>query len=180
MLSWVESLFNSPNMESQIADGPQQSCDAQALPKKMTKKPTEVNGELTDTEVGNSYNRETWDYVAHYWDKVQSEGGNDMFMQLVIPQLKQLACCKPGQTVLELGSGTGIICRTFARLGAKVVGLDYSEGMVKLAEKHDQVENQARGKGGLLPLLIKYYLVDLMNFEDMEQRAAQLREGYQE
>ncbi|KYG40864.1 hypothetical protein M433DRAFT_77093 [Acidomyces richmondensis BFW] len=165
-------------MENKVADERSQPCDAQVHTTE-TQQHVEVNGKLNDTEAGNVYNRETWDHVANYWDEVQSEGGNDMFMQLVIPQLKQLACCKADQTVLELGSGTGIICRVFARLGARVVGLDYSERMLKLAEKHDQVENQARSEDGLHPLPIKYRLVDLMNFEDMDRRAAQLKEEYQ-
>ena len=49
-----------------------------------------------------------------------------------------LAAVKPGDHALDLCCGTGDLALALARRGAKVVGLDFSGGMLEIAEKRRQ------------------------------------------
>lgn len=42
---------------------------------------------------------------------------------------------KPGETILDLGCGTGLLTTLTARKGCKVIGLDYSIAMLRKAQK---------------------------------------------
>src|SRR5688572_20243286 len=50
-------------------------------------------------------------------------------------KLRALGVGVPGQRLLDLGTGTGILARTFARAGARVSGIDPSRGQVERARK---------------------------------------------
>lgn len=49
--------------------------------------------------------------------------------------------CKKGQTVLDLGTGTGVLPRNMAKYGAKWIGTDISENQIKYAERLTEKEN---------------------------------------
>jgi 2-polyprenyl-3-methyl-5-hydroxy-6-metoxy-1,4-benzoquinol methylase len=120
----------------------------------------QVNGVKEDYTTATDDNRKAWDAIADWWETKQSEtgdDGNDMFTQCLLPEVEQLADWQTGQTVLDLGAGSGIICRMFAKKGAKVTGLDYSEPMLEKARKRAQRDNHD----------IEYAYIDLMNIENM-------------
>jgi 2-polyprenyl-3-methyl-5-hydroxy-6-metoxy-1,4-benzoquinol methylase len=48
---------------------------------------------------------------------------------------------KPGVHALDLGCGTGLTTIYLARSGAKVIGVDYAEELIKYAEKHNSNDN---------------------------------------
>jgi len=58
----------------------------------------------------------------------------DALPQEVFNQLYELGVIWAGHQVIELGSGTGIISRTLARLGAYVIGIEPSSQMIEQAE----------------------------------------------
>ena len=48
-------------------------------------------------------------------------------------RLKDQGVGLPGQRLLDLGTGTGVLARTFARAGARVTGVDASRGQIEQA-----------------------------------------------
>jgi SAM-dependent methyltransferase len=50
-------------------------------------------------------------------------------------RLKSLGVGVPGQTILDLGTGTGVLARQFARQGAKVAGIDLSSEQIAAAQR---------------------------------------------
>lgn len=50
-------------------------------------------------------------------------------------QLIEVLCPKPGELILDLGCGSGQLSSKIAEKGAKVIGLDSSEAMIKSAER---------------------------------------------
>ena len=47
----------------------------------------------------------------------------------------------PGQHVLDIGTGTGLIARKFARSGVFVAGIDISENQIRVAKETIKSEN---------------------------------------
>jgi len=48
--------------------------------------------------------------------------------------LAALGIGKPRQTILDLGTGTGVLARAFAKRGAQVTGVDISEDQIAAAQ----------------------------------------------
>ncbi len=56
-------------------------------------------------------------------------------------KLKKLSVGLPGQRILDLGTGTGTVARTFATFGCDVVGVDISSGQISEAKRLAQRDN---------------------------------------
>jgi len=124
-----------------------------------------VNGQSGDFKAATAENLKAWDTIADWWEHKQSEAGadgNDMFTQCLLPQVEQLADWQEGQTVLDLGAGSGIICRMFAKKGARVTGLDFSRSMLEKARK------RAADDG----VTVTYDFIDLMDPQNMAEYAS--------
>ncbi|KAH9843268.1 S-adenosyl-L-methionine-dependent methyltransferase [Teratosphaeria destructans] len=153
-----------------MATSPVQGARGDAIP---TSAPTQhgMDRRTPDLEHQNEINRQAWNRIAPAYCAEQTrtgDDGNDMFVQLIKPLALQLAELQPSQTVLELGSGDGIICRAFARNGAKVVGLDYAQEIIEIARARDD----AAGLGGH----IDYGTVDLLDVVSLRTYAHSLRD----
>ena len=113
-------------------------------------------------------NLKAWDAIAGEWEANQSpevngkaEDGNDMFTQCLLPVVDELAEWNSGESVLDLGAGSGIIARRFAKRGANVTGLDFSQKMMdKGRKRYEQEKDQFDGT-------ITYEFIDLMDFDGM-------------
>jgi SAM-dependent methyltransferase len=58
----------------------------------------------------------------------------DIYPAAFFDKIRELKLCEPGQIVLDLGTGTGVLPRHLARYGAKFVGADISEGQIGQAK----------------------------------------------
>ncbi|KAK5733833.1 hypothetical protein LTR17_009385 [Elasticomyces elasticus] len=128
----------------------------------------QVNNQDKD---GPDDNRKTWDAIADWWELKHSENGSDgtdMFTECLLPQVEDLAGWKEGETVLDLGAGSGIICRMFAKNGAKVTGLDYSQPMLEKARKRAESDG----------LAVEYDFIDLMDIDNMKDYASKHPEKF--
>ena len=73
-----------------------------------------------------------WNRKADFWDGRMGEG-NDWHLHLVRPAVERLLRLQPGERVLEVGCGNGLLARRLADMGAEVVAGDVSPRMVELA-----------------------------------------------
>ena len=81
-----------------------------------------------DPDVVHRYEHETWSRCADAY--------LDGFAGLTLPAVPSLieaAGLKPGQRVLEVGSGPGHIASALAETGIEVTGIDFSGAMVEVA-----------------------------------------------
>ncbi|KAK5151264.1 hypothetical protein LTS14_009434 [Recurvomyces mirabilis] len=133
-------------------------------------KPDDYVDGHNDFKEATTSNRQAWDTIADWWERKQSEtgeDGNDMFTQCLLPQVRELTGqtggkTVAGKTVLDLGAGSGILCRMFANLGATLVtGLDYSEPMLDIARARALKDGHN----------IVYEFIDLMDFDMMKRWA---------
>lgn len=118
----------------------------------------------------NTGNLDSWAVNAAFWDKTVGEG-NDMYQELVLPAIEELADLKPGmgECVLDLATGNGIGARKLRACvgtgnGSHVVASDGCKELLEHAQERERkalhLEGEEVGKitGG-----IEYVQLDLMD-----------------
>jgi 2-polyprenyl-3-methyl-5-hydroxy-6-metoxy-1,4-benzoquinol methylase len=91
------------------------------------RKPRDVTGAV------NHETREIWDANAEFWDAHMGDDGNAWHRNLIAPPVERLLEIAPGHRVLEVACGTGQFARRLSALGADVIAVDFSAGMIELA-----------------------------------------------
>ncbi len=76
--------------------------------------------------------QEIWEVNAAYWDARMGEG-NDFQRYLVGPATERLLALRPGEQVLEIACGNGVMARRMAQLGARVLATDCSPTFLEKA-----------------------------------------------
>lgn len=85
------------------------------------------------------YDNKLDDWYDVYLNQIQKSGGDKSYMEFKIKHKKKLIKiikkeCNNGK-ILEVGSGTGIVCSQLANEGFDVTGVDINSKIIKLAEK---------------------------------------------
>ncbi len=101
------------------------------------------------TEALNAETRRIWNTNAAFWDEFMGDG-NQFQRLLVGPATERLLELRPGEEVLEIACGNGVMARRLAALGARVLATDFSAVFVERAR-----ERGAPGPGG-----VEYRVVD--------------------
>lgn len=79
----------------------------------------------------------SWEQVAEWYDQMQGdagESGSDHYRDVILPGTIRLVQPTAGMRVLDVGCGQGIVSRALAALGAAVVGIDASPGLIEAAK----------------------------------------------
>jgi 2-polyprenyl-3-methyl-5-hydroxy-6-metoxy-1,4-benzoquinol methylase len=113
--------------------------------------------------VSKQTDREAWDEKAAFWDSLHGDEGNDFHRRLVGPSVERLLAVTPGERVLDVACGSGAMARRLAVLGARVIAVDFSSGLLERA--------RGRGQPGGEP--IQYGVVDATD----EEALAAIGEG---
>jgi SAM-dependent methyltransferase len=74
-----------------------------------------------------------WEPQAGWYDQRQGERGDDFHSQLVLPAVLRQLQARPGQRVLDVCCGQGVLGRALAEAGMEVVGVDASPSLVAAA-----------------------------------------------
>lgn len=78
----------------------------------------------------------SWDPLAYWYNGWVGEGGSEHHREVAIPATMQLLDLKPGERVLDIGSGQGVLAPSLVRAGANYTGLDASPRLLDMARKH--------------------------------------------
>jgi 2-polyprenyl-3-methyl-5-hydroxy-6-metoxy-1,4-benzoquinol methylase len=76
--------------------------------------------------------RAIWNRKAAYWDEYMGEG-NEWHLKLISPAVELLLDLRPGETILDVACGNGMLARRLAQLGARVIACDFSEAFIERA-----------------------------------------------
>ena len=79
----------------------------------------------------------SWGNVAHWYDDLLKKD-NIYQNEVILPNLVKLMKIKSSDNILDLACGQGIFSREFAKLGAKVTGVDISDELIKIAKKKSE------------------------------------------
>ncbi|MCS7204441.1 MAG: class I SAM-dependent methyltransferase [Leptospiraceae bacterium] len=77
-----------------------------------------------------------WDAQAKWYDGIVGEKGSYYHHEVIIPTLLKEMGNLENQSVLDLGCGQGFFCRILSEKKAKVVGIDLSQELIRLAKKY--------------------------------------------
>jgi ubiquinone/menaquinone biosynthesis C-methylase UbiE len=77
----------------------------------------------------------SWDRVATWYDGWVGDQGSRYHQALVVPAALDLLDLRPGETVLEIGSGQGVLAPRVAAAGARYTGVDASPKLIESARR---------------------------------------------
>jgi len=80
----------------------------------------------------------TWDRVADWYDKLVGDKGSDYHQQVVLPATLRLLDPQPGQRILDLCCGQGVLARAL---------LEYDPGLVVAVDASPRLIAAARARG---------------------------------
>src|SRR5919202_371065 len=89
------------------------------------------NGQ-SDLRQLNRETQEIWERKAQFRDERMGEG-NQFQRVLVGPMSERLLELRPGEVVLDVACGNGVMSRRLAQVGATVVATDFSPTLLKHA-----------------------------------------------
>jgi ubiquinone/menaquinone biosynthesis C-methylase UbiE len=90
--------------------------------------------------------RTSWDPVADWYDGWMGKGGSEHHRLLAIPTVLDLLEPQPGEEILDVGAGQGVLARPIAEARARYTGVDISERLLRRArEYHDRRGRFIRG-----------------------------------
>jgi SAM-dependent methyltransferase len=79
-----------------------------------------------------------WEPVADWYDGWVGAEGSHHHRRLAIPAVLQLLELKPGEQILDLGCGQGVLAPHIAGSGARYTGVDISPKMIATARRRHQ------------------------------------------
>ncbi len=86
----------------------------------------------------NDEGRDLWNQKATFWDQLHGDEGNRFHRSLVEPAVLRLLALEPGEAVLDIACGSGVLARRLADLGGQVTAVDFSEGLLERARARSE------------------------------------------
>ena len=87
----------------------------------------------------------SWDHVAAWYDQLVGETGSDYHQHVILPAALKLLDVQPGERVLDIACGQGVLVRPVLNAGAAaVVGVDASPKLIQAAQQRFTRERRAR------------------------------------
>lgn len=86
----------------------------------------------------NAAGHDQWDRKAAFWDTLHGDDGNRFHRRLVGPAVERLLALQPGERVLDIACGSGVMARRLAALGGRVTAVDFSAALIEKARQRGQ------------------------------------------
>ena len=86
----------------------------------------------------NEAGRDQWDHKAAFWDALHGDAGNQFHRRLVGPAVERLLALQPGERVVDIACGSGVMARRLAELGGRVTAVDFSAALLDKARQRGQ------------------------------------------
>ncbi len=106
----------------------------------------------------------SWDHVASWYQELIGERGSDHHERVIVPGTLRLLAASPGQAILDVACGQGILCRRLAALGVRAFGVDASSRLI----------GAARGMGGTG---LEYAVADARELDRVPELAGRTFDG---
>lgn len=111
-----------------------------------------------------------WGGFADWYDQLVGDVGSEYHRQIVLPGVVRMLGGRPGESVLDVACGQGVLCRLLASRGMKVTGVDAAAALIAMARQRETEHQQAAAQAGHAPPAAIVYDVadarDLSRFAD--------------
>jgi ubiquinone/menaquinone biosynthesis C-methylase UbiE len=77
----------------------------------------------------------SWDPVAHWYNGWVGEEGSEHHREVAIPALLSLLDPQPGEEILDVGAGQGVLAPYIVGAGARYTGVDASPRLLQIARR---------------------------------------------
>lgn len=84
----------------------------------------------------------SWEPLAQWYDGWVGKDGSKHHKNLALPAVMELLAPQPGEQILDLGAGTGVLAPLVAQAGAQYTGVDASEKLLQFARQHHGKEGR--------------------------------------
>jgi len=84
---------------------------------------------------GGKRGRSSWEQVAGWYDATVGLRGSPHHRKAAIPSVMELLAPRPGELVVDVGCGQGVLAHHVLKAGARYLGVDASAAMIALARK---------------------------------------------
>lgn len=74
-----------------------------------------------------------WSPVADWYDELVGDAGSEFHREVVLPRTLKLLDVQPGQKVLDVACGQGVLCRLLASKGVDATGIDAAKELIERA-----------------------------------------------
>ena len=74
-----------------------------------------------------------WEHVGAWYDDLVGRDGGDHHQKLIIPGVLRLLGLQPGDRLLDVACGQGVLGRAAAKMGIQTIGVDMAESLVAAA-----------------------------------------------
>jgi ubiquinone/menaquinone biosynthesis C-methylase UbiE len=79
--------------------------------------------------------RTDWGGVAEWYDRLVGDEGSEYHREVVHPGVLRLLAAQPGESVLDVACGQGVLCRLLHEKGAQVTGVDAAAELIRAARQ---------------------------------------------
>ncbi len=117
----------------------------------------------------------SWDPVAAWYDGWVGQAGSKYHRTLAIPALLDVLDPRPGERIIDIGAGQGVLAPYIANAHAHYTGVDASPKLLQLARKHHRqhgtfLQGDARGLQQVPGLTANSFdaAVFLLSIQDMD------------
>lgn len=100
--------------------------------------PGELGGCCTSQRRGGQ--RTDWGDVARWYDQLVGDEGSEYHRHVVLPGVLRLLEPRPGQRVLDVACGQGVLCRLLRERGVWPTGVDAAAALIRLARQRGSGE----------------------------------------
>lgn len=97
-----------------------------AIQSRRRNRPSNTTGALAPT---------SWNEIARWYDSWVGESGSEHHRELAIPTLLDLLTPAPGESILDIGAGQGVLAPHIAAAGAKYTGVDAAPRLLEIARR---------------------------------------------
>jgi ubiquinone/menaquinone biosynthesis C-methylase UbiE len=95
-----------------------------------------------------------WNDVADWYDRLVGDEGSEFHREVVLPGTLRLLNPQGSEAVIDIACGQGVLCRVLNDRGAKVTGVDASDGLIRAARQRGPAAiNYHTGDARDLPFL---------------------------
>jgi ubiquinone/menaquinone biosynthesis C-methylase UbiE len=76
-----------------------------------------------------------WSLAADWYDQLIGDAGSELYRRVVLPGALRLLAAQPGERIIDIACGQGVLCRQLEKLSVETTGIDAAAPMIDAARQ---------------------------------------------